>query len=119
MRIEVIKSPKGRAIKAGEICPVDMKKKHWMCRIAGLDPKFGFNRDFLRRALYDKKGKSEGYSVDGLKAGDIVEEADAAKNKEYARIVKVDDSTLEFEYMSASEVSAQFEAAGGKTRAAA
>lgn len=33
MRIEVIKSPGGRAIKAGEICPVDPKKKHWMCRI--------------------------------------------------------------------------------------
>jgi hypothetical protein len=119
MKIEVIKAPRGRAIKAGEICPVDPKKKHWMCRIVGLDDKFGFNRDFLRRALYDSKGKSAGYSIDGLKEGDIVEEADAAKNKEYARIVKIDDSGLEFEYMRASEVSASFKPARDRTRAAA
>jgi hypothetical protein len=119
MRIEVIKSPRGRAIKAGEICPVDPKKKHWMCRIIGLDEKFGFKRDFLRRALYGDKGKSGGYAVDELKEGDIVEEADGGKNREYARIKKIDDSALEFEYMRASEVSAQFKSAKDRTRATA
>ena len=111
MRIEVIKSSRGRAIKAGEICPVDPKKKHWMCRITGLDEKFGFNRDFLRRDLYDNRGRSGGYAIDELKEGDIVEEADGGKNREYARILKVNDSGLEFEYMRASEVSARFKSA--------
>jgi len=119
MRIEVIKSPRGRAIKAGEICPVDTRKKHWMCRITGLDEKFGFKRDFLRHALYDSKGKSGGYSVAGLKEGDIVEEADGGKSREYARIVKIDDSALEFEYMRAGEVTAHFKAGGDGAQAAA
>lgn len=110
MRIEVIKSPGGRAIKAGEICPVDPKKKHWMCRITGPDDKFGFKREFLKRALYDNKRKPGGYTIHGLKEGDIVEEADGVKNREYARIVKIDDSALELEYMRAAEVSAYFKA---------
>lgn len=108
MRIEFFKSPQGRAINAGEICPVDTKKKHWMAKIIGLDPKFGFNRDFLKRALYDKKGKSAGYSIDGLKEGDIVEEADAAKNKEFARVTKIGDDFIELEYMRETNVTEHF-----------
>jgi len=119
MRIEVIRSPRGRAIKAGEICPVDPRKKHWMCRITGLDEKFGFNREFLGRALYDNRGRAGGYSIDGLKEGDIVEEADGGKSREYARIKKIDDSGLEFEYMRASEVTDQFKSAKDRTRAEA
>jgi hypothetical protein len=111
MRIEVIKSSGGRAIKAGEICPVNPKKKHWMCRIIGLDEKFGFKRDFLKGALYDDKRKPAGYSIDELKEGDIVEEADGGKDREYARIEKIDELGLEFEYMRASEVSARFKSA--------
>ncbi len=112
MRIEVIKSPRGRAISAGQVCPVDTKKKHWMAKIIGLDEKFGLSRDFLKRSLYDSKGKAGGYSADGLKAGDIIEEGDdSGKNgyREYARITKIDDSALEFEYMRAGEVSEYFE----------
>ncbi len=117
MRIEVIKTPQGRAINAGEICPVDIKKKHWMAKVIGLDEKFGFNRDFLKRAMYDKKGKAAGYSVDGLKEGDIVEEADAAKNKEYARVKKIEDAFIELEYLRASNVTEEFK--GSKERAQA
>ena len=65
MRIEIIQSPQGRAILAGQVGPVDTKKKHWMAKIVGLDEKFGFNRDFLKRAIYDKKGKAAGYSIEG------------------------------------------------------
>lgn len=122
MRIEVVKSHGGRAISAGEICPVDMKKKHWMAKIIGLDEKFGFSRDFLRRAMYDTKGKTGGYSADGLKAGDIIEEGDeSGKNgyREYARITSIDDTALEFEYMRASEVSEYFKAKKGNQRAIA
>jgi hypothetical protein len=108
MKIEVVKTPGGRVINAGEICPVDTKKKHWMSKIIGLDEKFGFNRDFLKRALFDKKGKAGGYSVDNLKEGDIIEEADAVKNKEFARVVSIDDSAIEFEYMRANEVEERF-----------
>ena len=108
MRIEIVRSPQGRAINAGEVCPVDTKKKHWMAKIVGLDPKFGFNRDFLRRAMYDKKGKAGGYSVDGLREGDIVEEADAAKNKEYARVKKIGDDFIELEYIRETNVTEQF-----------
>jgi hypothetical protein len=119
MRIEVIKTPRERAIKAGEICPVDPKKKHWMCRVTGPDEKFGFKRDFLKGALYDNKRKPAGYSVDELKEGDIVEESDGGKNREYARIKKIDDTALEFEYMRASEVSAHYKSAKDRTRATA
>jgi hypothetical protein len=108
MRIEVVKTPGGKAINSGEICPVDTKKKHWMSKIIGLDDKFGFSRDFLKRALYDKKGKSGGYSVDNLKEGDIIEEADAVKNREFARIVRIDESAIEFEYMRAEEVEERY-----------
>jgi hypothetical protein len=110
MRIDIIKSPQGRAINAGEICPIDVKKKHWMAKIIGLDEKFGFNRDFLRRALYDKKGKAAGYSIEGLKEGDIIEEADAAKNREFARVKKIEDATMELEYMRSTNVTEQFKA---------
>ncbi len=104
MRIDMIRSPRGRAIKAGEICPVDLKKKHWMCRIKGLDEKFGFNRDFLKRSLYDDRGRPGGYDVEGLKPGDVIEEADNAKNREYAIIKKIDDLSLEFEYIRADDI---------------
>lgn len=119
MRIEVIKTPKGRAIKAGEIYSVDLTKKHWMCRILGLDPKFGFNRDFLGRALYDAKGKAGGYLVEGLKAGDIIEEAGGSGKKvyrEYARVIKVDDAELEFEYLREDAVKGHFNATKGDTK---
>ena len=111
MRIEVIKTPKGRAIKAGEVCCVDAKKKHWMCRINGLDEKYGLNRDFLGRALYDTKGKAGGYAIDTLKEGHIIEEGDdSGKNgyREYARITKIDDASLEFEYMRSEDVVEHF-----------
>lgn len=115
MKIEVVKTPKGRAVKAGEIYAVDMSKKHWMCKIIGLDPKFGLNRDFLGRTFYDAKGKAGGYIVDSLKPGDIIEEAGGSGKKvykEYARVVRVDDSGLEFEYMRENEVQEHFKAPG-------
>jgi hypothetical protein len=111
MKIEVIKTPKGRAIKTGEICCVDAKKKHWMCMIKGLDEKYGLSRDFLGRAMYDTKGKAGGYAVDNLKEGQIIEEGDeSGKNgyREYARITKIGDSSLEFEYMRADDVVEHF-----------
>jgi hypothetical protein len=111
MKIAVITTPREKAIKAGEICCVDAKKKHWMCKILGLDEKYGFNREFLKRALYENKGKAGGYSIDGLKAGNIIEEGDeSGKNgyREYARITKIDDSTLEFEFMRANDVTEYF-----------
>lgn len=117
MRIEIVKSPQGRAINAGEICPVDTKKKHWMAKIIGLDEKYGFNRDFLKRAMYDKKGKAAGYSIEGLKEGDIVEEADAAKNKEYARVKKIDDSSIELEYIRATNVTEHFKSVKDRSQA--
>jgi hypothetical protein len=113
LKIEVVKTPKGRAIKAGEIYAVDPGKKHWMCKIIGLDPKFGLNRDFLGRAFYDAKGKSGGYAVDALKPGDIIEEAGGAGKKvykEYARVVSIDDTTLEYEYIRETEVQDRFKA---------
>lgn len=122
MRIEIIKSPRGRAIIEGQVCPVDTKKKHWMAKVIGLDDKFGFSRDFLRRSMYDTKGKAGGYSVDGLKAGDIIEEGDDSGKtgyREYARITRIDDSALDFAYMRASEVSEHFKAKKGNEKAIA
>ncbi|BAI61965.1 hypothetical protein MCP_1893 [Methanocella paludicola SANAE] len=120
MRIEIIKSPRGRAISSGQVCPVDTKKKHWMAKITGLDEKFGLSRDFLRRSLYDTRGKAGGYSVDGLKAGDIIEEGDDSGKsgyREYARITRIDDATLEFEYMRAGDVSEYFKSKEGGQKA--
>lgn len=117
MRIEIIQSPQGRAILAGQIGPVDTKKKHWMAKIVGLDETFGFNRDFLKRAIYDKKGKAAGYSIEGLKEGDIVEEADAAKNREYARVKKIGDGFIELEYLRASNVTEHFKSPGERSQA--
>jgi hypothetical protein len=122
MKIEVVKTPKGRAVKAGEIYAVDLGKKHWMCKIIGLDPKFGLNRDFLGRAFYDTKGKAGGYIVDSLKPGDIIEEAGGSGKKvykEYARVVGIDDSALEFEYMRENDVQEHFKAADKTTKAIA
>lgn len=113
MKLEVIKTPKGRAIRAGEICCVDPKKKHWMCTIKGLDEKYGLSRDFLARALYDTKGKAGGYSIEGLREGQILEEGDdSGKNgyREYARITRIDDAALEFEYLRADDVVEHFKA---------
>ena len=113
MKIEVTRTPKGRAIKTGEVCCVDTKKKHWMCRINGLDEKYGLNREFLGRALYDTKKKAGGYDIDTLKEGQIIEEGDeSGKNgyREYARITKIDDVSLEFEYMRADDVVEHFKA---------
>ncbi|HTY92153.1 MAG TPA: hypothetical protein VMC84_13335 [Methanocella sp.] len=117
MRIEVTKTPQGIAINAGEICPVDTKKKHWMAKIIGLDEKFGFNRDFLKRAIYDKKGKAAGYSIEGLKEGDIVEEADAVKNREYALVKKIGDGFIELEYMRAANVTEHFKSPENRSQA--
>ena len=113
MKIEVVKTPKGRAIKAGEIYAIDPGKKHWMCKIIGLDPKFGLNRDFLGRAFYDAKGKAGGYLVEGLKPGDIIEEAGGSGKKvyrEYARVIAIDDKALEFAYLRENEVQEHFKA---------
>lgn len=64
-----------------------------------------------RGRTYDGKGKPGGYLVNGLNEGDIIEEAGGSGKKvfrEYARVVKVDDSTLEYEYMRESEVKDRF-----------
>jgi len=113
MKLDVVTTPQGRAIRAGGICCVDIKKKHWMCKILGLDEKYGFNRDFLKRAMYESKGKPSGYSLDGIKVGDIIEEGDESGKtgyREFARITKLDDSTLEYEYMRANDVTEHFKA---------